>query len=411
MIMKNKMIVLLIVLLNCILLCSCESAQQKELKKITADESDDFVTYEGASMAAAPDGYYIMQGGFLYFVSSDFSQSTIVCDKLACVHNDSGVNNLNDYYECNAYFGTGTPIINYSGDFLYISGTDPNSHGEIIQKVSTDGSEKTVCYKTAGDICGFCIYGGKAYIGEESYTADNKIQKIVSFPLDNPDEVEEIYETEEYPSSTMNRMKCKNGYCYFYLFNPEDLENESVYISIDLNTKEAELLYKPSPCWIEAGQKRSIMQVREYQSIEPLIWTEEYYSIPTEDGELHIPSDTEKMQQLTKDDFASIGNHELLRNMDEDYVYFISVNYGDQAVPQEDQKIHVYSQDGQMAAEISAAELGELYYILPGNEDYMFIQVVPIMDGVYNPANIFYYVDKSEFNGGTVEAHRIDISS
>ena len=153
------------------------------------------------------------------------------------------------------------------------------------------------------------------------------------------------------------------------------------------------------------------MQVREYQSIEPLIWTEEYYSIPTEDGELHIPSDTEKMQQLTKDDFASIGNHELLRNMDEDYVYFISVNYGDQAVPQEDQKIHVYSQDGQMAAEISAAELGELYYILPGNEDYMFIQVVPIMDGVYNPANIFYYVDKSEFNGGTVEAHRIDISS
>ena len=32
MIMKNKMIVLLIVLLNCILLCSCEYAQQKEVK-------------------------------------------------------------------------------------------------------------------------------------------------------------------------------------------------------------------------------------------------------------------------------------------------------------------------------------------------------------------------------------------
>ncbi len=411
--MKSIKYVLLIVLLNCMLLCSCESRPQKEVNNITVEESDDFVTYSGAQMASTPDGYYIMQSGFLYFVSPDFSQSTIVCDKLECVHNDNGVSNLMDYFECNAYFGSSEPIINYNDNdgFLYIAGEDPNSRGQMIQKVSPDGSEKTVCYKTEGNICGFSIYKGKAYVGEESYTADDKIQKVISFPLDKPDDVEEIYKTEDYPNATMNRMLCRNGYCYFYLFDPEVSENEATYISIDLNTMDSEILYQPSPCRIEVGKERSIIQIKEYQSYDPLIYTSEYYSIPAKDGELHISSDTSEMQKLTGEDFSCIDEPVLLRNMDEDYVYFISQNYGDQAVPQEDQKIYVYSQDGQLAAEISAAEFGELYYVLPGTKDYMFIQVYPVLDGVFNPANIFYYVDKSEFNGGVVEAHRIDISS
>lgn len=41
------------------------------------------------------------------YVSYDFQKSTVVCDKLECIHNDDSVENLEDYFECNAYVGVG----------------------------------------------------------------------------------------------------------------------------------------------------------------------------------------------------------------------------------------------------------------------------------------------------------------
>ena len=41
-----------------------------------ASELDDFITYDGNVMTATPEGYYVIQKDFLYYISPDFQSST-----------------------------------------------------------------------------------------------------------------------------------------------------------------------------------------------------------------------------------------------------------------------------------------------------------------------------------------------
>ena len=75
------------------------------------------------------------------YVSHDFQKSTVVCDKLECIHNDDSVENLWDYYECNAYVGiAGDFHIYYDNDALYVRGSSMNTHLGAIYKLSLDGT-------------------------------------------------------------------------------------------------------------------------------------------------------------------------------------------------------------------------------------------------------------------------------
>lgn len=398
--MKIKHFVMVGVVLCMLMLTACSSEQKEEHASAQMSSENDFVSYGGANMTATPEGYYFMQAGFLYFVTADFSEATIVCDKLECVHNDSGIENYVEYNECNAYFGVMDSVINYYNGYLYVAGDHPSERGKVISKVSLDGTEKTIIYEFNGEVGGFCIYEGTAYIGNEVYMSDKVDHSIIAFPIEEPEKAEIIYETSEYPTRTMNRMKCMYEFCYFYLYDPAVLGEDSVYIKLDLDTKKAEMVYEPSYCWIELGEDEEFLQVMDAQSYDPYIWTEEYYLVKDNGNE---------MTQLTEEDFASIGSRDLIRNMDDEYIYFISINHGGDAVPQAEQKISVYSHDGKPAATISAAEFGAMYYILPGTDEYLFIQVQPTTGNVKDPCR-YYYVDKSEFDGGTVEPHLIEIS-
>lgn len=371
----------------------------KNVEQTSSDSSqDDFVTYGGPYMTATPDGYYVMQNGFLYYITADFSDNTIVCDKLNCIHNDKSVVNLNEYFACDAYYGENSFLDYYDGS-LYIVGYNPNAaDGKALYQVAPDGTDRTLIYQCEGQyIEGYSIYNGTAYIGEMKYLAASGTHCVTAVPLDNPENAEVLYETEEYPSRTVNQMKCGHGYCYFYLFDPAESGQESVYIRINLKTGEAEQLYKPSYCRIEMGKDRYMVYEQKFVSYNPAEWTEDYYLMEPENGEL---------SKLTENDFESIKNRDMLRNMDDDYVYFVSINFGADEVPQQEKQISIYEYDGSLAAKISAAEFGNMYYILPGTDDYMFIQVESTDISV--PPR-FYYVDKSEFDGGTVEAHLIRI--
>lgn len=118
--MKKIVSAVIVLAFLCLLLgIGCHSGSGKGFGE-SSETAGDFVAFLSAPITASPEGYYIVQRGFVYYVSHDFQKSTIVCDKLECIHNDEGVENLWDYYECNAYVGVGGTHIYYYKDALYV---------------------------------------------------------------------------------------------------------------------------------------------------------------------------------------------------------------------------------------------------------------------------------------------------
>ena len=361
----------------------------------------DFVSFLSTPITVSPEGYYFVQGGFVHYVSPDFQKSTVACDELECIHNDKGVDNLWDYYQCNAYVGVGDNHIYYYKDALYVVGDSMGKVTKAVFKLSLDGAERTVLYDEGTAICGFVIYKGMAYLADTSWKANSTVHTIKAFPPDHPEKAKILYETTEYPEHTLNQMKCMDGFCYFYFYNSLDVGRENVYLKIDLESGEVEKLYEPKTCRIELGEDVSFLMEQKVISDEPYDKEKKYYQAKT----------GEDWEPITEEDFISVGKKDNLRGVDKKYVYFMTDVWLEvpEPVPEEDYYLRVYEHDGTLAAEIPTGEFGILYYMFPGTEDYMFLETFP-EDFNPNSPMTFYYVDKSQFHGGIVEPQRIELN-
>lgn len=380
-----------------LLLYSCDKKAANVQSDMDAEQND-FVTYTGANMVYTPEGYYALQNGFLYYISPDFSKSTVVCDKPECIHHDLDIENLNEYTVCNAFF-LGNPIIDYYDGYLYIGAGNDVGYGDAIYKLSLDGSERKKYYVSEAHMQGFDIYRGNVYLGEEYYTAEKKTQKITRFPVEDPGKMETLFETDQYPEGTLNRMRFYDGNCYFYIVYSEETEdgykNGGAYYTIDLGSGEVNQISDQPDCnwaWNDYG---ILVEMKKFVGDTPK-WTSEYYRIDPHTGD---------KTELTGEDFVSIDANDMFENMDDRYLYFMTKNWGEEVVPKEQQRIFVYDYEGNLAAEIPSGDFEGSFYVLPGTEQYMFIQMQK--DGLTNE---FYYVDKEKFDGGRIEATKIEFS-
>ena len=109
---------------------------------------------------------------------------------------------------------------------------------------------------------------------------------------------------------------------------------------------------------------------------------------------------------MTEEDFSAIATNDMLSNMDDKYIYFETINSDGGELTAEEQKVKVYDYDGNLQAEIPTGDMGEMFWVLAGTDQYLFIQQRVVEDGSY----ALWYVDKSEFNGGTVEPQKIELA-
>lgn len=401
--MKRKYTAFFIILLAAMTSCASEKTTVRPESAVPESRLDDFITYDGPYMTAAPEGYFAVNGSamtgyFLYYITPDFKKSTIVCNELECAHNDTDVQNHMEYLECNAYLTDAGANLDYYNGYLYIMMEDYTTSAgskDILYRVSTDGTDKTVWYEPKQFVRGFCIYGDLACVAEEQLTAEGVKHSITTFPVEEPEKAKTIYETSEYPNRTLNRMKCYGGNCYFYLYDPEQtLEGQqSVYLFVNLQTGEGRQLYEPASVWIEQQDYGTLYEFKEYTSYRPETWNSTYY---------RSLSGSQEMQKLTEADFLSVGEGDTLSGVDDRYIYFTSIHYGGNALPAQEQKLRVYDYEGGLTAEIPSGAFGEMYHVLPGTDRYLFVQKVN-RDGSY----AYYYVDKEDFAGETAEAHEI----
>ena len=386
-------------LLLCTAMCigAVSCTRDEEVPKMEASELDDFTTYDGNVMTATPEGYYVIQEEFLYYISPDFQSSTIVCSKPDCIHNEQDLQNSYEYTECDAFylFGGG---IDYCDGYLYIQAS-PDGRKDAVYRTMLDGSERTLWYENEGEnIINFGIYKGYAYLAQETYTTEGKAHAILRFPVNDPDKEEVLFETEEYPDSSINRMRFYDGDCYFYLFSPagKEADGDSVHLKINLEDGRTEQFYETSNCRLEWDDYGILTEVQEYISYNPMQWTSKYF---------HVLPDSGEKVQLTEEDFQSIGTNDMLYNMDDKYIYFGTINIGVDTLPEEEQVLTVYDYEGNIKAKIPAGDYGNYYFVLPGTDEYLFITKMNT-DG----SDAYFYADKSEFDGGTVEAHEINFA-
>lgn len=395
--MKKKILVLLHTVLPAILfLAGCNGgASEKTIENVP---QSNFINYTGSQMAAAPDGYYAFKDSFLYFITPDLSQHTIVCGKPECPHNTVTSSNLMDYLECNAFFPD--PRLSYYNGNLYISCNDYTYTGgvrDVIYKVSPDGSRKERIFEGGQFIDGFSIHKGKLYIAETTYQSSSVTKSIKEVPLNKPDNIKVLFETEDYSEAGLNRLDCYEDTCYFYLFGTEG-DTGVKYFGIDLKTGKVRTLYETPnfTSFLYLNAYGALIEDQDLLSdgdISSVSWKSRYYRIKPGEKEL---------TELTGEDFDAINDMATVKNMDDKYIYFCTPSYGS-LKDRTEQMLYIYTYSGDLAAKIPVSDFQDmLFFVLPGTKDKMFIQVMTTQSGIGGISYDYYYADKADFNGGTV---------
>lgn len=397
-----------VLLLSCLWISGCNTKEDKQERINESYPQGGFINYTGSQMIKTPQGYYAFKGNFLYFITPDLKKNTIVCSKPECIHNKNISDDYNyyDYADCDAFFPNSQ--IGYYDGFLYIVALDfqrDMSNGYNVYKVSMDGTEKTVFYEAEQQINGFCIYKENMYVAETVYavsenTSEKKIM-VKKISMEDSTQVETLFETKDYPDSLFNRLECYGDYCYFYLLYAVGSSNIRYY-KININTGKTDIVY-------DTQSEVAYLYMNDYGTLiedeknlpdneEGLVdWESRYY---------YIKPGKDKAKEITEKDFPALENMKVLRNMDDKYIYF-STKHSFNSVPSgEELKIYVYTYEGELAAEIPIEHLrNALFFVLPGTDEYLFIQEMTTSGPglIYN----FYYVDKSEFDGGEVTMKKL----
>lgn len=359
-----------------------------------------FILHSGSPMVETPEGFYAFKGNYLYYITPDLQKSTVLCGKPECTHNTAG-NDLYATTDCNAFFED--PQIAYYDGSLYITSLNYNTEATglpmAVYQVSMDGSERKLLLECGQFIGGLCIYKGNMYVADIVYDETGKKDRIQKISMENPTDVKTIFETNDYPDSTLNRFECYGDSCYFF-FAPGTLDGSFESLKVNLENGESTLLHKSDKdtSLLYANDYGCIIEdqnVTHKNELGDWLWDSTYYKI--------APGDT-KAVPLTEEDFPLLAENPKLENIDDTYVYFSTMYYltwSEKSWP-EDASIYACTYDGEVAATIPLSKEFEgcVFYALPGTDDYLFVYSQKFTEGI--PETRYYYAPKAEFGNGAV---------
>lgn len=172
----------------------------------------------GVKYAKSESGYYVHLSKYLFYVDAATMETTPLCAKPNCLHNDEG---------CNSYVGR-TQGIAYNNGKVYTvveAGPEYGLEGSCFNCVSADGAEhKTFAHikETVYDWMvhrGYIYYSIKKGIDVEAITLENygEVQAaILRFSLDSPDKQELVYSSAEgLEDAFLYKLRAFGDYMYF----------------------------------------------------------------------------------------------------------------------------------------------------------------------------------------------------
>ena len=163
------------------------NTEQSSNKYIANDDYQNYLNLY-SNCAKTNDGYYFISNNHLYFFDSKTHNTTIVCSKINCEHNND---------KCTSYFPIFSffPIqLSYYNNAIYILGWETegaNIHHNYIYQISLDNfKRKKVVYTGSSNGLTntiFLIHRGNAYYTTASNTMNNRTAVLYCKQLGNTD--------------------------------------------------------------------------------------------------------------------------------------------------------------------------------------------------------------------------------
>lgn len=391
--MKKKIGIILFGLICLLSACSSQNEQNQETDAFSEYQRG-FMMGLGNAMVETPDGYYffnddVAMNNYLYFMDKEMKEYAFVCSKPECMHDKESMENR---WNCDAYFPR-TGNVNYYKGKLYVTADNSSIPGKLssgIYELDLDGSNRKLIYTGDGEILAFCIYKGDMIIYERKYMEEslNPSTVITRVPITNPEQREILYESSQYQNEIVNNFQCYQNYCYFLLY-ADDIEGAHGII-INLDTKEVKDCYEFANTGFIVGKDRLYCRNITEKDNEKQTWKDEYYECSL-DGEIK--------RKITEEDFAPLKEKAVLNCADDQYLYFLDIMYGGNAVPKGEQKWYICNYDGQVVGTIPLKNFHTFIALLPGNSQYIIlIDMEPDEEGSSNKV-VYYRIDKSKIGG------------
>ena len=97
----------------------------------------------GCTKARGENGYFFLQGHYIYYLDDNTHSLVALCNKADCLHN--GETDSDRYSDCNAYLEVGADTIAYCNGYLYV--LDSADSNPVLYRIKEDGSKREVVKK------------------------------------------------------------------------------------------------------------------------------------------------------------------------------------------------------------------------------------------------------------------------
>lgn len=232
----RRYISLFVVMVGVIFFSGCNRQKLKYEDTYIAGQDFPYMYYGssyefGVNTIETEDGYYKMVNQFIYYIDKNNMQTTPLCGKADCLHDQETAEKRN---ECNAYTNSNDGYLYQSGEYMYYMAHDYDKENDKwkmnLYQISMDGSERNiVCTVKEQNIYLWLIHRGYVYYVTNEKGNDGKRHNALKrFAVeDNSHKVETIKVLDEIYNGQPDTLEAYGNYVYFYTLGyNEDIEND-----------------------------------------------------------------------------------------------------------------------------------------------------------------------------------------
>ena len=397
----RKVIVLLILTLSLMIGCN----DNKNLGNEYIEGKDAQYMFMGSQdknyIAMAENGYYFLNGIYIYYCDFDTMQSVVLCNKPNCLH-DKELDETKKY-NCNGFVLSVDlcEFLTVYDGYLYcyisedfVKATDPSKSIPELIKISLDGSERSTICTLEKSIRTMTLHRGKLYyVVENIIDEDNGIVNVTLKELDifnKNTEPKEIVSLEGISANINNVIPKGNNIIYTKAYLDKDYN--TIYSSevYNLENKSINCIGKDvteDDLGITSISDNNIIFIPRKIENGEVVLDDNIYSYNL---------DTNKSEILFKREFEDI-----IFYSDDKYIYSDNIlqKFKSESSTETFRRIlNIYDKEGDKVDCIDVSELSDDFaYFLSGDDKYMVIKAEN-EEGAY-----IKYIDKSKIGTGNAK--------
>ncbi len=369
-----------------------------------------------ADMAQADNGYYFMNGLYLYFLDKATLTPIALCDKPNCSH-DKETDEVKKY-ECKAYMGN-VQYMAFQNNYLYLLvkgqyGPPVPYSGIYLRKLSPQGEYLEDVYQFSGWPDDIALHRGNLYYSSSTYTAsDEGNTKVTNYLIQaslTKKEEKCLYVTD-FINGSINNISPFGGFVYFGVtgYNPE---------THDPTRPETVKTISNCYCYnLQSGEIHQINQRGDQAVLGPpavkdnqLLYTYWFYDYSDERNRTTYRSNPDG----TGEEVIWQAPHSCFTTqVDEQYFYLDNWPIiGEKGHENDKKTIWVYDENYQQVLSFDLSDVDGVdysedatYRSLNITQDYLFFFLE--QNESDKPSQVIIYIPKKEIQEGKVTPHSI----